>query len=87
MSMRISEDGVIQDGESITARARRVTELELEDFARLLGTEVEVVSSWERGTRSPPPIGLRLLELIVARPDVCLTLVGLERSMADARSA
>lgn len=63
--------------EALALRARRVTELEVDDFARLIGVRPEVVGAWERGERAPPPIGARLLELIVARPDVALTLARL----------
>src|SRR5688500_10867179 len=62
----------------LVRKARTVTELSPEDFARILGTEEEVITAWERGTRTPPPIGVRLLELIVARPEVVVSLIALE---------
>jgi DNA-binding transcriptional regulator YiaG len=60
---------------TLARAARAVTELELDDFALLVGTPTPEVEAWERGTAQPPAIGLRLLTLILTRPDVCLDLL------------
>lgn len=60
---------------ALTRAARAVTELELEDFALLVDTPAAEVEAWERGAAAPPPIGLRLLTLILTTPEVCLHLL------------
>lgn len=60
---------------TLTRAARAITELELEDFALLVGTPATEVEAWERGTAAPPAIGLRLLSLILMKPGVCLHLL------------
>lgn len=60
---------------ALTRAARAMTELELDDFAALVGTPAPEVERWERGAAAPPPIGVRLLTLILTSPEVCLRLL------------
>lgn len=71
---------------ALTRAARAMTELGLDDFAALVATPSPEVEAWEQGTVSPPPIGVRLLTLILTSPEVCLDLVDAPGAADTSRS-
>lgn len=70
---------------ALARAARAMTELEIDDFADLVGTPALEVEAWEQGVRAPPPIGVRLLTLILETPAVCLSLLELPRTADPGR--
>lgn len=56
-------------------RARRALNLSQERFAELLGTSYNVVQRWESGKTTPSAPIRALLEILEARPKVCLEIL------------
>jgi len=78
-------DGQPSSTAALARAARAKTELELEDFAKLLGTPAGEVDAWEKGVSAPPPIGACLLKLILSNPEVCLHLLHAPSPAASGR--
>lgn len=55
--------------------ARERTELDRDDFARVIGIAPATVARWELGVARPTPAEVSLLKLIAADPAVCLRLL------------
>lgn len=56
-------------------RARRALNLSQERFAELLGTSYNVVQRWESGKTTPSAPIRALLEILIARPKMCLEVL------------
>ncbi len=55
--------------------AREATELDRDDFARVLRVPPVTVGRWELGATRPGPVEEVLLRAIAADPEVCLRLI------------
>lgn len=55
--------------------AREGTELDRDEFARVLGVPPAVVARWELGALRPGPTEQALLRAIASDPEVCLRLI------------
>lgn len=60
--------------------AREGTELDRDDFARVLGVAPPTVARWELGVARPNDTELMLLRAIAADPEVCLRLIEGQRA-------
>lgn len=58
---------------------RRSLQVSQAVFARILGTSVQCVESWEQGVRKPPPMACRLLELVRDHRDHWLNVLAKAR--------
>ncbi len=66
-------------GGSLALRARKVTGLDREEFAKLLGINFHVIETWESGKRRPAALALALLRLIVANPSQAVEVLNKAR--------
>jgi putative transcriptional regulator len=67
--------GRVNTPEQILVRqARQKSGLTQADFAERIGTPVATLRDWEQGRFSPPGAALKLLQLIVAHPELSAEL-------------
>lgn len=72
--------GTNTDTARLAMLAREGTELNRDDFARVLGVPPAMVGRWELGAARPSAAEQALLRAIAATPEVCLLLIHGEAS-------
>lgn len=75
-SVRARPNRYLGDTARLAQLARQRTELDRDDFARVIGVSPALVAGWELGLARPAGAEVTLLELIAADPSVCLRLLG-----------